>query len=124
MQRKVLIVDDSEELANTLKLALEQSGDYKVRVETDPTRAKQAALDLIPDIILMDVIMPGMDGGMVVAEIREDERMKSTPVIFLTSILDKGEANQHGGRIGHDPVLAKPVTMSELTRRMKDLLDH
>jgi len=121
-RRRVLIVDDSIELARALKAALEQAGPYEARLINDPHQALNSCIDFRPDIVLMDVIMPGMDGGDAAAHIRQDPAFKDMPVIFLTSILGKDEAARKGGLIGHDPVMAKPVTISELTARIEQVL--
>ena len=119
---RVLIVDDDVALSQTLKAGLEQSGVYQVRVENSSQKARRAALDFQPDILLLDVIMPDKDGGMVAAELREDPRLKNVPVVFLTSIVGKEEVGAMGGRTGEDPVLAKPVTIAELTARIEKTL--
>lgn len=116
---KILIVDDDTALSASLRKALEQNGPYEIAVENDPRRAKFKAQDFKPDLILMDVIMPWMDGGTAAGEIRQDENLKNIPVIFLTSILGKDEAEKKGGRIGNDPVLAKPVSIDDLIRMIR-----
>jgi CheY-like chemotaxis protein len=113
-KKKILIVDDDVSLSLSLRTALERAGPYEVRTVNDPRKAVHAVRDFEPDLILMDVIMPFQDGGAVAAEIRADPAMSGIPVVFLTSILDKDEAAMKGGRIGPDPVLAKPVTLAEL----------
>lgn len=119
---RVLVVDDNEILANTVKLGLEQWGTYEVEVICDPARAAATALDNPPDIILLDVIMPGRDGGSVAAEIREHPRTSSIPIVFLTSILGKDEASLKGGHLADAPVLAKPVTIEQLTEQIQKSL--
>jgi DNA-binding response OmpR family regulator len=121
-RRRILIVDDDVELSRMLKMGLEQAGPYEVRVENDPRHARDAALAFKPELLLMDVIMPWMDGGAVVAEIRQEDAFRVVPVIFLTSILNKDEATAHGNRIGNDPVLAKPVSVGEIMRRIGEVL--
>ncbi|MDI6774304.1 MAG: response regulator [Verrucomicrobiota bacterium] len=122
MKTKILIVDDDVALSQTLKAGLEQSGIYHARVENSLRKAKLAALDFQPDILLLDVIMPDKDGGMVAAEMREDSRLKDIPVMFLTSIVGKDEAKAMGGKTGDDPVLAKPVTVAEVAAGIEKLM--
>lgn len=118
-KHKILIVDDDVALSGSLRKALEQAGLYDVAVENDPRQARRKALDFMPDIILMDVIMPWMDGGTVAGEIRQNETLKQIPIIFLTSILGKDEVDMKGGRIGNDPVLAKPVSIEVLLQMIR-----
>lgn len=121
-KRRVLVVDDDAMLANSLKRGLESSGPYAVTVQNDPTLARRTALEVHPDIVLLDVIMPRMDGGAVAADLRQARGLEKVPIVFLTSILDKSEAASRGGLIGDDPVLAKPVDLKELTETVERLL--
>ena len=121
-KKRILVVDDNVRISRALKLTLEQAGPYEVMVENDPRRAKSVALNFRPDLIILDVIMPEMDGGTVASDIREHDSMKDMPVLFLTSILDKDEAAAKDGKIGHDPVMAKPVTADELVARIEKML--
>lgn len=113
-KRKVLIVDDEMEMLRSVKMGLESMGPYDVHIQNKPELAVRTVEEVRPDIILLDVIMPGMDGGMVAAQIREDERITKTPIVFLTSILGKTEAAVHQGIIGNEEVLAKPTTVEEI----------
>lgn len=120
MQRKrVLIVDDNADIANTLKANLELTGSCEVRVENKSVKARLTARQFKPDIVLLDVIMPEKDGGMVAAEFGSDPELKDLPIIFLTSIVDRDEAARMGGRFGNAPVLPKPFTMAELLPLME-----
>jgi DNA-binding response OmpR family regulator len=121
-KKKILVVDDSVAIARALKTNLDDTGRFEVRIENDPRKARAAVGEFGPDLVLLDVIMPGMDGGAVAAEIRQDVRMKDMPVIFLTSILNRAEAEARGGKLGDDPVLAKPVTVSELLAAIDKVL--
>ena len=113
-KKRVLIVDDNTDISNTLKINLEMAGQYDVRVENRSVKARQSARQFKPDIILLDVIMPEKDGGMVAAELEADSELRKVPIIFLTSIVDREEAARKGGRLGNAPLLAKPFTMNEL----------
>ena len=113
-KRKVLIVDDDANVAWVTKLVLERTGTYDVRTESNPKLALRAAQDFHPDVVLLDVIMPGRDGGTVAAEIRLDERLKNTPIIFLTAIVGKDEAASREGPGGDTAMLAKPATGAQL----------
>ena len=118
-KRKILIIDDDKLLSRTIKAGLEQSGPYEVKIENNSKHAVNTTRDFRPDLILLDVIMPGMDGGDVASAIREDSELKDTPIIFLTSILGKGEAAAKDGIIGEESMMAKPVSLNELTTRIE-----
>src|SRR6185503_21291437 len=71
-KKRVLIIDDEASFARMVKLNLEKSGEFEVRVENKPTYALAAAREFKPDLILLDVIMPAMDGGDVANQIKRD----------------------------------------------------
>jgi len=109
----VLIVDDNHDFTRAAKLALEKTGRYFVFEENDATKAHQTAQNLKPDLILLDVSMPGTDGGEVAARIQSDPALPRTPIVFLTGLVTKAEARS-GLRIQGHPFLAKPISFSEL----------
>ncbi len=113
-KKRILIVDDESGFTRLLKLTLERSGDYLVREENDGTKAVMAAREFKPDLILLDIVMPKIDGGDVASQIKADHGLKGTNIVFLTAIVSKKEATG-GGLIGGFPFLAKPVSLEALT---------
>ena len=113
-KKRILIVDDEAGAARLLKLNLEQTNDYVVRVETKPSAALAAAEDFQPDLILLDVMMPSMDGGEVAQSIRASPRLRSVKIVFLTAATTRAEVSSRGGRIGELPFLAKPADFPEV----------
>ena len=97
-----------------VKLNLEKTGAFEVREENKASGALAAARDFKPDLILLDVIMPAMDGGDVAGQIRNDRHLKTTPIIFLTATVSQREAGQGGLNSGGDLFLAKPVSLENL----------
>ena len=87
-----------------------------MRPENHARAAFQTAREFRPDLILLDVMMPEMDGGAVAAQIQEDPLLKGTPIVFLTAIVSKEETKGHEAHIGGLDYLAKPVDLAELTR--------
>jgi CheY-like chemotaxis protein len=65
-------------------------------------------------LILLDVMMPGMDGGELASRIQASPKLKSVPIVFLTAAATKGEVYARGGKVGGLPFLAKPVELSEV----------
>jgi DNA-binding response OmpR family regulator len=106
-----------------VRQGLEETGNYEVRVENDATRGLAAAREFRPDLIILDVIMPDVDGGELAAAIRTDTALKDTPLLFLSSVMDAETAAKRGNRIGTTPVLTKPTTLAELTGRVEQLLN-
>lgn len=114
---KILVVDDEERIRRLLKMYLEREG-YEVTEAEDGITALQLAVDFHFDCILLDVMMPGMDGMEVCEGIREK---KNTPIIMLTA---KGEeANRvQGFELGTDDYIVKPFSPREVILRVKALL--
>jgi DNA-binding response OmpR family regulator len=114
MKKKVLIIDDETAFTNIVKLTLEAKGAYDVCVENDSRSAIGTARKFWPDIIVLDVVMPELDGGEVHTQFQADPVLKHTPIIFLTAIVRKKEVDEHAGMIGGSFYLAKPVSADDL----------
>jgi DNA-binding response OmpR family regulator len=114
MKRRILIVDDEPGFTRLLKLNLEDTGDYEVRVENQACSAFETAREFKPDLVFLDVMMPGMDGGDVSARLQASSATKSIPIVFLTAAVRKEEVGAHGGRIGGFPYIAKPADLPEV----------
>lgn len=113
-KKKVLLVDDEKSLTSLLKLNLEETGDYDVRVENWPEDAIKAAREFKPDIILLDIIMPRMPGGNVAAAIDTDPELKGTPIVFLTAAVTRKVVDDHDGIIAEHPCLPKPASIEQV----------
>ncbi|MEI8234076.1 MAG: response regulator [Verrucomicrobiota bacterium] len=111
--KKILIVDDEAGFTRLMKLTLQKTGEYEVIEENDGAHAWQAARRVRPDLILMDIVMPNVDGGDAAAQIRKDPELTAIPIVFLTAIVSKKETPP-GGRIGGFPFLSKPVSLDAL----------
>jgi CheY-like chemotaxis protein len=113
-KKRILVVDDEKSLTSLLKLNLEETGDYEVRVENWPEDAVKAAREFQPDLVLLDIIMPRLPGGNVAAAIDHDPQLKGTPIVFLTAAVRKQNLEDHEGIICDHPCLAKPATIDEV----------
>jgi CheY-like chemotaxis protein len=110
-KKRILLVDDEKSFTNLLKLNLEETGSYEVRVENWAEDAYTAAKEFKPDLILLDIIMPRMPGGNVAAQIKEDTDLRNTPIVFLTAAVRKQQVEENEGIICDFPCLAKPATV-------------
>ena len=110
-KKRILLVDDEKSFTNLLKLNLEETGNYEVRVENWAEDAIAAAREFKPDLILLDIIMPRMPGGNVAAQLKEDPALKNTPIIFLTAAVRKHQVEENDGIICDLPCLAKPASV-------------
>lgn len=120
---RLMIVDDEVALTRSIKLNLEDTGRYEVHVVNDSTQAVATALKVRPQVILLDLMMPGMDGGDVSAALRENARLAHIPVILLTALVRKSEENelQLGGHVRMG--IGKPVTLAELDEAVSEVLE-
>ncbi|MDP2654299.1 MAG: response regulator [Candidatus Omnitrophota bacterium] len=112
--RRILIVDDEPSFTSIVKLNLEATGQYEVFMENRGSQALMTAVECKPDLVLLDVIMPDMEGPEVLYEFRNDERVRNIPVVFLTATVTPKEAHADNGVIGGRVFLAKPGTIGEL----------
>ena len=122
-KKRILVVDDEASFTRLLKLNLEQTGLYEVQTENQALEALATARAFKPDLILLDVMMPGQDGGAIAARLRESPSLKEAPIIFLTAAVKKEEVASHKGQIGGLPFLAKPVDLDDLLKHLECWLD-
>jgi len=113
-KRKILIVDDEQGFSEMVKLNLESTNRYDVKIEIDSSNALFAARKYLPDLILLDVIMAKMEGPDVASAMSEDPALKEIPTIFLTATITEKEVDDGGGMIGGHPFVAKPSSLETL----------
>src|SRR5437867_1699818 len=113
-KKRILIIDDEASFTRMVKLNLEKTGAFEVQEENRASCALAAAREFKPDLILLDVIMPSMDGGDVAAQIRNDRSLRGTPIVFLTATVSQREAGEGGLNSGGALFLAKPVSLETL----------
>src|SRR5512134_1615072 len=101
--KKIMIVDDEAPFTRLLKLTLEKTGRYAVQVENVASRAVQTAKEFEPDLVLMDVMMPEIDGGVLASQFQSSHRLQNVPIVFLTAAVRREEIIEHHGRIGGLP---------------------
>jgi len=123
VKRKVLLVDDEVAFTRMTKINLDRSGNYETHIVNDSTQAVAAVKKNKPDIIFLDVMMPGLDGGEVASLLREDPELSNIPIVFLTAIVSKEEIAQDGGsQIGGNEFLAKPIKIHEMIETIERML--
>lgn len=121
-KKKILVVDDEAGFTHLLKLNLEQTGRFEVRTENKGALVLNAAKVFKPDLILLDIIMPDIDGSEVASRLRSDPATHDIPVLFLTALVKDKELASTAGTIGGHLFLAKPITTEELIENMDKLL--
>jgi len=93
---RILIVDDEPDFTALLKANLEEVGNFEVMEVNDSSRALKAAREFMPELCVIDVVMPGMDGGDVVAQFRADPQLKNIPVLMLTALVEENPDTSDG----------------------------
>ena len=116
----VLIVDDDPSARETL-IAMLESENYRLEIAKDGFQALQMIDHLQPDLILLDVMMPGMDGFEVCRRIRSTPRVAEVPILILTALDDRASLLQ-GIESGADDFLTKPVDRQELVARARTII--
>jgi CheY-like chemotaxis protein len=120
-KRRVLIVDDDVNLSRLAGMILENSGKYEVMIVNESVRALPAALQFRPDVMLLDVDMPGKDGGVVAREAASDSRLRDIPILFLTGLVTHDEGGTSPLESGGMKFLAKPVEPALLLAAIEGL---
>ena len=121
-RRRVLVIDDEVDLTLLLRLNLQKTGRYEVTEQNDPTKALATARACKPDLILLDVMMPGMDGGDVLAQLKDDANLRNVPIVFLTATVLPEEMKSKGGMISGHPAIPKPFQVDKLVTRIDNIL--
>lgn len=116
----VLIVDDEDDILDLLKYNLQQEG-FRTRLARDGREALRTARRQPPALMILDIMMPGMDGIEVCRRVREDAHLRTVPVLMLTARTEE-EEQVRGLDVGADIYLSKPVSVPVLVSQAKALL--
>jgi DNA-binding response OmpR family regulator len=117
---RILVVDDDPEVMVLLRLALKGAG-FSVASAKDGVGALKQARSLLPELILLDVVLPELDGFSVCETLRRDRDTAHIPIIMLTGL--SSELNRYAGLdCGADDYLAKPIDLQQLLGRVQKLI--
>jgi len=120
MKKKILITDDEQKLAEAMKLRFENSG-YEVILAANGEEGLDKARAQKPDLIIMDIAMPKLDGYTAVKLIKKDETIKDTPIIMLTG---KDQMEELFVLEGVNAYMVKPFDYDELLGKVKNFLEN
>ncbi len=119
--RKILIIDDEEDLAFFVKANLQLAGNYKVAVATNGKDGIKVAARYQPDVILLDIMMPRMDGFEVLAKLKKSKDTLAIPVIMLTA-KDDQQSKLKASELYIEDYIVKPVLIEPLKKRIEEVL--
>ena len=117
---RILVADDDPSILRLLQLNFELEG-YEVSTASDGEEALAKARASSPDVVVLDVMMPGMDGWEVCRRLKEDETMRDVPVILLTA-LGQEQERRHGLAVGASEYVMKPFDPDQLVQMVKGTL--
>lgn len=120
--RRVLLIDDEPSFTRMVKRNLESTGEYLVETVNESPLARQTAREFKPEIILLDVVMPEADGGDVATQLREDQRISGTPILFVSAMVSRRETANGFYQSGGEYFLAKPVSTGQLVQAIETIL--
>ena len=122
-KKKVLIIDDEEAFTFFVKKNLGEKGEYEVAVATEGETGIELAKRFRADVILLDIIMPGMSGPDIAEVLLDDPLTKQIPLIFLTAVVTNEEIGiKSMKKIGRRNFIAKPVSIERLSACIEDVV--
>lgn len=119
---RVLVIDDEASFTKMVKLNLEATGHHQVETLNESRRAIEVAREFRPHVILLDVVMPEMDGGDVAINLRTRTATKDIPIIFVSAMVSQRESHAGFYESGGEHFLAKPVSTETLCGAIEKIL--
>ena len=118
--RKILIVDDEPNIVMSLEYAFKKQ-QFEVFIARDGSEALDILQHQIPDVVLLDIMMPNVDGYQTLTQIRENDSLQHTKVVFLTA-KNKASDIEKGLQLGADKYLTKPFSVKKIISEILELL--
>lgn len=122
MSQRILVVDDEIDFTHMVKMLLQMSGAYQVREVHSARAAVETARQFEPDLILLDCMMPEMDGGEVASRFEADPTLSKIPIIFLTATVTEPEVQTSHCYTGERTYLPKPLQLGKLVETIERTL--
>lgn len=120
MKKKIIIVDDEPNIVMTLEYTFKKQ-DFEVYIARDGSEALEILESVIPDVIMLDIMMPKVDGYQTLKLIKENDQLKDVKVVFLTA-KNKASDIEEGLKLGADKYLTKPFSVKKIVSEIKELL--
>jgi CheY-like chemotaxis protein len=123
--KKIVLIDDEEDFCYFVKKNLEHTGEFEVITTSNSKKGVELVKKEKPDLVLLDILMPGIDGGSLRQSLSEDKATSDIPVIFLTAVVDREDfgkelIKERGGQ----KFLAKPISPDELIGAINKVLEE
>ena len=118
--KKVLVVDDDPYILMSLEFLMKKSG-YEVMIARNGTEALELVEKQIPDIVLLDIMMPDVDGYQICKHIKKSDTLKHTKVVFMSAKTKESDI-QKGYDLGASLYIIKPFSTRELVKQIKELM--
>jgi CheY-like chemotaxis protein len=115
---RICYVEDDEDIQRIVRMSLEKVGKMTVEVVGDPLKAIEAMVAFGPELVMLDWMMPGMDGPTLFRKMREDERTSKLPVVFITAKASTGELNELLA-MGAAGAISKPFSPKDLPVQLR-----
>jgi len=110
---RILVVDDERYVVDVVRTMLQAKG-HEVVTAADGEEALEAVGRELPELVLLDIVMPKLDGAMVAQRLRDSPHTRHIPIVFLTGLIETDESQRRGPKIGGQLFLAKPFDAEEL----------
>lgn len=112
---RILVVDDEVGISMMTKRALEFTGDYEVTVVNQSRLALDVTRELLPDLILLDICMPGLDGGDLFRLLQDDPQLNSIPILIMSSLVSRSDVGENlVAKVSDMIMLPKPSSVATL----------
>ncbi|GEN76964.1 response regulator transcription factor [Chryseobacterium hagamense] len=118
--KRIIIADDEHKILMSLEYSFRKNG-YEVFIARDGTEVLEFLKTMVPDAILLDIMMPNLDGYSTLEIIRQDEKLKETKVILL-SAKNNPKDIEKGLEMGADAYVTKPYSIRKLMQQMEEML--
>ena len=118
--KKILIVDDEPNIVMTLEYAFRKQG-FEVFIARDGSEALEILKSAVPNVIILDIMMPNVDGYETLKNIKENKKLENTKVVFLTA-KNKASDIEKGLKLGADKYLTKPFSIKKIVSDILELL--
>ena len=119
---KVLVAEDDVFLANAYKIKLEGGKDFDTRIATDGNETLKVMADWLPDVVVLDLIMPRKDGYWVLAQMRSDDRLRSIPVLVASNLGQSEDIDRAMEMGANDYIVKSDMSLEDLILKLKKLV--